>query len=44
MKKKIKKWHKQALWSKEMVADAVKKGIISADEYKEITGDDYPVE
>lgn len=43
MKKKIKKWHKQALWSKEMVADAVKKGIISAKEHEEITGDSYPV-
>lgn len=44
MKKKIKKWHKQALWSKEMVADAVKNGIISANAYEEITGETYPVE
>lgn len=28
-------------WVKEMVAAIVKKGLLTADEYKEITGEDY---
>lgn len=42
MFKKIKKWYTQGLWTAEMVAQAVAKGVINADEYKEITGKDYP--
>ena len=41
MKAKIAKWYKQGLWTAEMVANAVKKGILSADDYKEITGEVY---
>lgn len=41
---KIKKWYKQDLWSKSMVADAVKKGKITADDYREITGEEYAAE
>lgn len=37
---KIKKWYKQRLWSKEMVAEAVTKSIITEKQYKEITGED----
>ena len=42
MKNKISKWYKQGLWSVEMVANAVEKGIITAGDYAEITGADYP--
>ena len=41
MKKKIEKWYKQGLWSAEMVANAVKKGIITPADYEEITGEFY---
>ena len=41
MFKKIKKWYTQGLWTKEMVANAVEKGVITAEQYKEITGADY---
>ena len=41
MKNKISKWYKQGLWSAEMVANAVEKGIITAGDFKEITGEDY---
>lgn len=40
MKEKIKKWYPK-LWTINMVREAVKKGIISADDFKEITGEDY---
>ena len=41
MYEKIKKWYKQGLWTKAMVANAVKKGVISAEQYEEITGEAY---
>ena len=41
MKDKIAKWYKQGLWSAEMVGNAVEKGIITAVDFKEITGEDY---
>ena len=41
MYEKIKKWHKQGLWTKEMVANAVKKDVITKEEYAEITGEEY---
>lgn len=41
MKDKISKWYKQGLWTAEMVANAVEKGIITAEDYAEITGEDY---
>lgn len=42
MKQKIFKWYKQGLWTAEMVANAVEKGIITAGDYTEITGEAYP--
>lgn len=44
MKSKIAKWYKQGLWSAEQVANAVKKGVITAEDYADITGDAYPAE
>ena len=41
MFKKIKKWYAQGLWTKEMVANAVAKGVITEAQYKEITGEPY---
>ena len=41
MKKKIEKWYKQGLWPAEMVANAVKKGVLTEEDYKEITGGVY---
>ena len=39
MKEKIKKWYEQGLWTAEMVRNAVIKGKLSADEYREIVGE-----
>ena len=39
MKEKIARWYKQGLWTAEMVANAVAKGIITAEDYEEITGE-----
>lgn len=36
MKKKIKKWYEQGLWTAEMVRNAVVKGKLTEDEYLEI--------
>jgi len=38
---KVKKYYDDGLWNKEMVRNAVVKGWIREDEYKEITGEDY---
>ena len=38
---KIKENYEKGFWSKAMVKMAVKKGIITEAEYKEITGEDY---
>ena len=38
---RILKWYKQGLWNKQMVADAVTKGIITAEQYEEIVGEEY---
>jgi len=43
MKDKIKRWYEYKLWTKTMVGNAVKKGVITADEYKEIVGEKYTV-
>ena len=40
MKDKIAKWYKQGLWTKEMVRNAVEKGIITEADYEEIVGGD----
>ena len=37
----IKKNFKQNLWNIDMVKTAVKKGVISKEQFKEITGKDY---
>lgn len=37
----IKRNYDRGLWNKQMVALAVHKGVITAAEYKEITGEDY---
>lgn len=37
----IKKNYDRKLWSKAMVKTAVKKGVISAEQYRTITGEDY---
>ena len=41
MKEKIAKWYDQSLWTSEMVKNAVDQGIITKDQYTEITGLDY---
>lgn len=41
MKAKIAKWYKQGLWSTAQVANAVKKGILTPEDYEEITGECY---
>ena len=38
MKEKIAKWHDQGLWTEKMVQDAVKKGVLTEEEAKEILG------
>lgn len=40
MKEKIMKWYPK-LWTLEMVRNAVEKGVIKAEDYKEITGEEY---
>jgi len=37
----IKSWYDAGLWSEKRVADAVKKEIITAAQYKKITGNKY---
>lgn len=39
----IKNNYEKGLWTKAMVKVAVKKGIITKEQYKEITGDEYIV-
>ena len=41
MKEKIAKWYKQGLWTEAMVRNAVDKGIITKEQYTEITGLNY---
>lgn len=36
MKEKIAKWYRQGLWDAEKVQNAVKKGVLTADEAAEI--------
>lgn len=38
---RIKERYDQGLWSKPMVKMAVRKGVITKDQYKEITGEEY---
>ena len=39
--KMIKKNYDNGLWTKQMVKIAVKKGVITKEQYKEITAEDY---
>ena len=39
MKEKIKKWYEQGLWTAEMVRNAVIKGKLTKEEYREIVGE-----
>jgi uncharacterized XkdX family phage protein len=39
--KTIKNFYDKGLWSKAKVADAVEKGLITAEEYELITGEPY---
>lgn len=41
MKDRIAKWYKQGLWTIRMVRSAVEKGVISAEDYEEITGESF---
>lgn len=42
--KKVKNYYDRGLWNKKMVADAVVKGWITAEEYELITGEPYEPE
>lgn len=37
----IKRNYERGLWSKQMVAVAVRKGVITPEQYQEITGEPY---
>ena len=37
----IKRNYDRGMWTKQMVAVAVKKGVITPEQYQEITGEDY---
>lgn len=39
MKEKIKRWYEQGLWTAEMVRNAVIKGKLTEDDYREIVGE-----
>lgn len=38
----IKRNYDRGIWTKAMVAVTVRKGLITVEQYKEITGEDYP--
>ena len=37
----VKKNYDRGLWTKQLVAMAVRKGVITKEQYKEIVGEDY---
>lgn len=41
MYERIKKWYKQGLWTADMVRNAVDKGVLTPEQYSEITGNTY---
>lgn len=41
MFERIQKWYKQGLWTAEMVRNAVDKGVLTPEQYREITGNTY---
>lgn len=38
---KIKRWYEKGLWTEAMVRNAVEKGVITAEQFEEITGIPY---
>ena len=42
MRDKIARWYAQGLWSRDMVLNAVKKGVITEAEAEEILGEKKP--
>lgn len=38
---RVKYYYKAGLWSKPMVKNAVRKGVITKEQYEEITGEEY---
>ena len=41
MYEKIKKYYESGLWDEQRVREAVAKGFITPEQFKEITGNDY---
>lgn len=41
MKARIKKWYQQGLWNEQAVRNAVVKGVITPEDFYEITGIEY---
>ena len=41
MYEKIKMYYEQGLWDEQRVRDAVAKGVITPEQFREITGKDY---
>ena len=41
---KLKRWYKMKLWTKNMLANAVKSGDLTKEQYKEVTGEEYITE
>lgn len=41
MNEKIKKWYAQSLWTQQMVSNAIRKGILTVQQYEEIVGEPY---
>lgn len=41
MYEKIKKYYEKGIWSEQRVRDAVDKGVITPEQFKEITGKDF---
>ena len=39
---KIKRWYEQGLWTAAMAAQAVSKGHLTQEQYRAITGQEYP--
>lgn len=42
MAEKIARWYAQELWTRRMVANSVRKGVLTAQQYKKITGEEMP--
>ena len=38
---KIRQWYAVGIWTRSMVLDAVRKGKITEEEHREITGEEY---